>query len=87
MLELKHSQIQLKAKGSESLVAKLQYGDVKRMAEVFDTPHQKVYAIVSGKYFGDKRIVECAEKLVAFYDQVELSTNVEAIINSYGTID
>ena len=83
MLELKHSEIQLKAKGSEDLVSKLQYGDIKAIADVFNIDHKKIRSILLGRYFGDKRIVECAERLVAFYASVDLEYNVKSIINSY----
>jgi hypothetical protein len=61
----------------------LQNGDIKSIATHFNKSYSQVHAILSGKFSGDKDIVECAEKIVSFYKEVDLQTSVENIIKSY----
>lgn len=84
MVELKHSDVLIKAKGSPALKDRLNRGNIKDIAAIFGIEYMKVYNVIAGKYYGDKRIVDCAERIVAFYDSVGLDANVEKIIASYG---
>ena len=83
MKDLKHSSYTVKATGSMALKSKLMQGDIKAMAFHFKKPYMTMYHILSGKQSGDKNIVECAERIVAFYEKVEISKNVSNIIKSY----
>jgi len=83
MKTLKHSTYLIKAKGSTNLRNALQYGDVRAIAAHFNLSYTKVHAVISGKHAGDKNIVECAERIAAFYDSVDLNTIVTNIIKSY----
>lgn len=85
MVELKHSTTPDKYKGSPELRSKLQTGDVKAIADVLGMDYQKVLYVISGRYHGEREIVECAERLAAFYEDVKLTETVNQIINSYGS--
>lgn len=85
MVEHKHSNVLIKAKGSEALKSRLHTGNIKEISKAFGIEYMKAYNVIAGKYYGDKRIVDCAERIVSFYDSVQLENNVSNIINSYGS--
>lgn len=87
MVEHKHSEVIQKAKGSELLTGKLKTGDIQRIADTFQESYTRMRGILMGKHFGPQEYVECAEKIVAFYDRVKLHDTVEQILNSYGSIN
>lgn len=87
MVEHIHSTVQEKAKGSEGLRKGLRNGDLKKMAAQFNTPYMRVSAIVRGRHFGEKEIVECAERLCAFYKEIQIEETVNQIIESYEPIN
>lgn len=87
MEDLKHSTYEVRAKGSKALRNALQYGDVRAIAVHFNQPYTRVHGILSGKHHGDKDIVECAERIVAYYARIELKESVEEIIRSYEVAD
>ena len=80
---VEHKNSTLKAKGSENLRKGLIVGDIKMIAEHFKLPYVSVSDVIRGRYFGDKDVVECAERIVAFYQQVDIENNVKQIIESY----
>lgn len=80
---VEHKNSTLKAKGSEDLRKGLIVGDIKMIAEHFNLPYMKVSDVIRGRYFGDKNVVECAERIVAFYKEVDIEKNVKQIIESY----
>lgn len=85
MVEFKKSTVLVieKAKGSEDLANALLVGDLKNIAKRFQRPYATVSSIVRGRQYGDKNIVECAERIIAFYKEVEIEKNVKQIIESY----
>ncbi len=83
MLDEKTSTIITKAKGSLALRGGLQTGDIKAIAIHFNETYAITLNVISGKHFGSKDIVECAERIVAFYKKVKLTETVTEIINSY----
>lgn len=72
-----------KATGSKKLKAALKLGDIKAIAEHFKVPYHTVYYIISGRNKGDKKIVDCAKEIVAFYQKVDMDKTVTSIIKSY----
>ena len=87
MVELKYSDIQTRAKGSEHLKDKLNQGDIKAISEAFNTAYQRTYYIIEGRFYGEKEIIECAERIAAFYDEIKLRKTVKDIIKSYERVD
>lgn len=89
MVELRYSEIRdAKLKGSEALRERLNQGDIKAISETLGIEYQVVYAVIVGKYFGKKEIVECAERIASFYDSVNFKETVAQILESYGqTVD
>lgn len=85
MEDLKHGTYVVKAKGSMQLRQGLKYGDVRAIALHFKMPYANVHSILCGKHAGDKRLVECAERIVNYYNEVELDNTIESIIKSYET--
>ena len=83
MVQFNNSTIQIKAKGSPKLLSGLQIGDLKMIATHFGYTYTTVRGVIVGKHHGDKDIVECAERIVAFYKSVKLSESVKSIIHSY----
>lgn len=81
--EFKHSTYELKAKGSKQLRNALQYGDIRAISVHFKQPYDKVHGVISGKHAGDKNIIECAERIVAYYERIDLVNSVSEIIESY----
>ena len=73
----------VRAKGSLELANKLMKGDFKRIAEGLGFHLTTVMNVVRGKQFGDSRIVECAEQLVAFYQSLDIEFNVKTIIENH----
>lgn len=87
MLELKHSTMPDKYKGSPELKSKLLNGDVKAISEALNIEYTKVNNVLSGNYYGERVIVECAERLAALYDELNLTERQNQILKEYGTID
>lgn len=83
MVEENLSTVKIRAKGSYELGKRLRNGDLKRITEHFKRPYMTVSAIVRGRQYGDANIVECAERIVAYYDEIQIEDNVTKIIESY----
>lgn len=86
MLDLKHSTYTTKAKGSSDLKDRLKTGDIKAIADHFALTYVSAYNIITGKHNGDVQVVQCAERIAAFYNEVNLDHTVTSIIKSYETI-
>lgn len=77
------TQLQIKAKGSKELKDSLLQGDIKRIAKCFGKGYQAVYLVIIGTNYGDKNIVDCAEKLAAFYKSCHIDANRDLIFKNY----
>lgn len=87
MVESKYSTKTVTTRGSEALKGLLQRGDIQKIADRFGLPYSRVFAIIQGKHASSSKIVECAEKLVALYDAVDLEKKRTEILKSYGDVN
>ena len=84
MVVSKNSTIKVKAKGSPELKDSLLQGDIKRIAKLFNKGYQSVYLVIIGTNYGDKEIIEVAEKLAAFYKSCHIDANRDLIFKGHG---
>lgn len=77
----------VKAKGSKELATKLLKGDLKRISDGLNISYNTVVNVIYGRQFGDSRIIECAEKMVSFYQGLDIEFNVNKIIENHATIN
>jgi hypothetical protein len=67
--------------GSKSLKDSLPYGVLGKMATAFKCSDSWISFVISGKRTGDKRFIECAEKLAE--KQAILNVEVDLILKDY----
>lgn len=70
-----------KAKGSIELLEQLLGGDVKAISEALNISYPVVRNVISGRNAGDKKIIDAAQDLAAFYASVKLKDKRDRIIN------
>lgn len=70
---------------SEELRAELPYGAVKKMSEAFGWSERWIGRVVAGKDEGDKRIVECANKIAFVHS--DASDEINKILDDYKKIN
>ncbi len=80
-------EILTKAKGSLELKKSLKTNDIKAISVHFNESYVKTKGVIEGKHFGHPSIVECAQKLSAFYAKIKLNQTVDQIIKSYEPIN
>ena len=80
-------QVVTKAKGSVELKKSLKINDIKAISVHLNESYVKTRGVIEGKHFGHPSIVECAQKISAFYADIKLNETVENIITSYEPIN
>lgn len=70
---------------SEDLRAALPYGAQRQMAETFGCSERWIGRVISGKNNGDKRIVECANKIA--FVHFDASEEIKEILNEYEAVN
>lgn len=78
-------QINTKARGTKELRERMKYGDIGRIAKAFNSDYINTYNVILGKASGDKRVLDCALEIAAFYEEVNLEGRINEIIQKHAT--
>ncbi len=71
------------AKGSEDLKNKLLPNDVSDIAKAFGHSYTKVYNWISGRNFGDGKVIEAAKELAKLYVDADVLEKRKQILDKY----